>query len=72
VANQLYKDYLLISRAEYDPKKECWIVKVNISWTEPGGYHFHSFDAPRMAFTSQAEAVHHGFVLARLWVDKRL
>jgi hypothetical protein len=73
MANELYKDYLLISRAEYNAETGFWVPKINISWrAAKGGYHFHSLAGPSALFTAEQEAVAQGFLLARLWVDKRL
>jgi hypothetical protein len=72
VASELYKEHLLVSRAQYDSESECWVPAVIISWKLDGKFQFHSFNHLSKTYKSAQEAVSQGFLLAKLWVDKKL
>jgi len=72
VASQLYKDYLLRSRADFNAVTECWVPRINISWRMANELHYHMFDGPTNLYKSELEAVSQGLLIGRLWVDNKL
>ena len=71
MATQLYKGYLIISRAYLNKETESWLPEITVSWSTDGRTSFHSI-APTRDFKSESEAIFEGFALARLWIDKRV
>jgi hypothetical protein len=72
MTSELYKNHLVISTAKYDQESECWMPTVNISWRGEGMFNFHTLNGPTNFCKTEPEAISQGFVLAKLWVDKRL
>ena len=70
MANKLYKEYTLVPRAEFDPRKEAWFVHVTIVWQVDSKVSFHTLHSP-ISFRTEKEAVAEGFRSAELWVDQR-
>lgn len=70
--NTIYKNHLLIAVAEYNAENTCWVPKINISWRKGDNFHYHYIDGPAKLFKTEEDAIFHGFMLAELWVDKKL
>jgi len=70
MANELYKQHVLIWMALHDEQTDSWIPHINISWTMNGRYQFHTFNGP--AQISHDDALALGKQLAEAWVDKKL
>jgi len=70
MANQLYKEHLLVWTAGYEKETNEWIPVVNISWRDKGQFQFHRLRGP--AKSSEEDAMAEGLLLAKLWVDKKL
>jgi hypothetical protein len=66
---QVYKKHTLMSTPRYD--KDCWFPAVSITWRDRENFYFHRLDGPSKLCTTAEEAISHGLVLARLWVDKK-
>jgi hypothetical protein len=70
-ANQMYKDYLIISRPRHNEVGTEWFVHVTISWQQTANLHFHTL-TPQKSFQSEEEASHEGVRLGKLWIEGRL
>jgi hypothetical protein len=71
VAIELYQGRRLKSTASYELASGTWVPSISITWVEADTSHVHTFDGPAKYFITAAEAVSYGFLLARLWVDKK-
>jgi hypothetical protein len=69
MANQLYKNCLLVWAAVHDKRTNLWIPAITISWHTNGKYQFHRFNGPPE--TSYALALSAGKQLAESWVDEK-
>jgi hypothetical protein len=67
----LYRNYTLLTRAEFEPIKEAWRVLVTITWQVDANFHVHTLQ-PAILFSTEEGALVEGLHLAEGWVDQRL
>lgn len=72
MANELYKDHVLVSTSSYNSTNQCWAASVSISWRDGANFHFHRFDGTSNSYHTAEDAIANGLQPARLWVDKKL
>ena len=69
MANQTYKDHLLVWYVFHDTRTDQWIPEMTIQWTADGESQFHSFNGPPQA--SFDAAMELGQDIAVAWVDSK-
>jgi hypothetical protein len=65
----LYGTYILISRPRYDDKLRVWLAYASVSWDGVKS-NYHQLNDLKNNFETEEEALAHGFVAARDWVDE--
>jgi hypothetical protein len=69
MSSLLYGDYILISRPMYDEKLDVWKPYASISW-DGEKFHYHQLKDLTETFTTEAEALSYGFLVAHHWINK--
>jgi hypothetical protein len=69
MANELYKQCLIIWNSEHDKQTDTWIPDVIISWHEGGKYQFQRLKGPPQI--SHSDAWQLAKRLAEAWVDEK-
>jgi hypothetical protein len=71
MASEVHGKYLIVSRPNYQPDKELWLLYYFVMWGDENGFHSHQFkNAPR-SFESEREAESFGITRARAWIDRQ-
>jgi hypothetical protein len=70
VANQMYKEHLVIWTVVHDKQTDCWTPTAKISWQVKNKYEFKRIYGPPQ--TSQPKALALAEQIALAWVDKRV
>jgi hypothetical protein len=70
MANELYRDHLLVWKAIYDQETDAWFGEGHISWKVIDKYQFHRLEGPRRLF--EEEALTLWKEMAERWVDRKL
>jgi hypothetical protein len=70
-SQEIYRDYLITSRAMYETASSSWMPVVTLTWRHGKDFHLHKLNASRM-FDVQADAIAEGFVMGRHWIDQQL
>jgi hypothetical protein len=69
-SREFYRDYVITSRAVYEPASKSWMPVVALSWCQGRDFHLHKLNACR-TFEAEADAIAEGFVMGRHWIDQQ-
>ena len=69
---EFYKKHTLMASPCYDSDNDCWFSEITITWRERHELRLHKFNPPSTLCRTVDDAMSHGLLIARLWVDKKL
>jgi hypothetical protein len=72
MASEVRGKYLIVSRPDYQPDKELWLLYSFVMWGDENGFHSQHFKNVNRTFQSEREAETFGITKARSWIDRQI
>ncbi len=68
MTSEVHGKYLIVSRPNYQPDKELWLLYFFVMSGDENGFHSHQFKNVPRSFESEREAESFGNNKARAWI----